>query len=64
MLFRSTHDMNSVIQIGENVMFLYKGKKWWEGDKHSILTADNKELLDLVYAAEFFKKKNPNKNAH
>ena len=59
-----THDMNSVIQIGENVMFLYKGKKWWEGDKNTILTTDNKELLGLVYAAEFFRKKNPNKNAH
>ncbi|MBS1646191.1 MAG: ATP-binding cassette domain-containing protein [Bacteroidetes bacterium] len=58
-----THDMNSVVQIGEHVMFLYQGKKWWEGDKNTILTADNKELLDLVYAAEFFKKKNPNKNA-
>ncbi len=57
-----THDMNSVIQIGENVMFLYKGKKWWEGDKTTILTASNRELLDFVYAADFFKKKNPNSN--
>jgi phospholipid/cholesterol/gamma-HCH transport system ATP-binding protein len=57
-----THDMNSVIQIGENVMFLYQGKKWWEGDKNTILLADNKELLEFVYAADFFKKKNPNNN--
>ena len=57
-----THDMNSVVQIGENVMFLYQGKKWWEGDKNTILTTDNKELLELVYAADFFRKKNPNKN--
>ncbi len=57
-----THDMNSVVQIGENVMFLYNGKKWWEGDKETILTADNKELLELVYAADFFRKKNPNKH--
>ena len=57
-----THDMNSVIQIGENVMFLYQGKKWWEGDNKTILSADNKELLDFVYAADFFKRKNPNTN--
>ena len=57
-----THDMNSVVQIGENVMFLYQGKKWWEGDKETILTTDNKELLELVYAADFFRKKNPNQN--
>jgi phospholipid/cholesterol/gamma-HCH transport system ATP-binding protein len=57
-----THDMNSVIQIGENVMFLYQGKKWWEGDKTSILSANNKELLEFVYAADFLKKKNPNSN--
>ncbi len=57
-----THDMNSVIQIGENVVFLYQGKKWWEGDKNTILSANNKELLDFVYAADFFKRKNPNSN--
>jgi phospholipid/cholesterol/gamma-HCH transport system ATP-binding protein len=57
-----THDMNSVIQIGENVMFLYQGKKWWEGDKTTILSANNKELLEFVYAADFLKKKNPNSN--
>jgi phospholipid/cholesterol/gamma-HCH transport system ATP-binding protein len=57
-----THDMNSVIQIGENVMFLYQGKKWWEGDKTTVLTASNQELLDFVYAADFFKRKNPNDN--
>ena len=57
-----THDMNSVMQIGENVMFLYQGKKWWEGDKNTILSASNKELLEFVYAADFLKKKNPNAN--
>ena len=57
-----THDMNSVIQIGENVIFLYEGKKWWEGDKHTILDTDNKELLAFVYAADFLKKTNPNKH--
>ena len=57
-----THDMNSVMQIGENVMFLYQGKKWWEGDKQTILSANNKELLDFVYAADFLKKTKPNEN--
>jgi len=44
------------------VMFLYQGKKWWEGNKQTILSANNKELLDFVYAANFLKKTNPNKN--
>ncbi|HEX7414034.1 MAG TPA: ATP-binding cassette domain-containing protein [Bacteroidia bacterium] len=55
-----THDMNSMIQIGENVMFLFEGKKWWEGDKNTILSTNNKELLEFVYAADYLKKKNPN----
>ncbi|HKC69024.1 MAG TPA: ATP-binding cassette domain-containing protein [Bacteroidia bacterium] len=57
-----THDMNSVMQIGENVVFLYQGKKWWEGNNQTILDTNNKELLDFVYAANFLKKTNPNKN--
>ena len=51
-----THDMNSVLQIGDTILFIYKGKAHWKGDKHSILQNDNKELTDFVYASEFMKK--------
>jgi phospholipid/cholesterol/gamma-HCH transport system ATP-binding protein len=50
-----THDMNSVIEIGDNIIFIYNGKKWWEGTKKDILTTDNKEILDFVYASQFMK---------
>lgn len=50
-----SHDMNSVIEIGDHIMFLYKGEKWWEGDKADILRADNVELNDFVYASKFMK---------
>ncbi len=50
-----THDMNSVIEIGDSVMFIYEGKAWWQGDRKSILTTDNKEVVDFVYASDFMK---------
>ncbi len=50
-----THDMNSVIEIGDNIHFIYKGKKWWEGSKEEILRTENKEVNDFVYASEFMK---------
>ncbi len=45
-----THDMNSVVEIGDNVIFLHKGKKLWEGDKDSILHSDVKELNEFVFS--------------
>jgi phospholipid/cholesterol/gamma-HCH transport system ATP-binding protein len=50
-----THDMNSVIEIGQNIIFLYKGKKWWSGGKNDIISTDNKEINDFVYASQFMK---------
>ncbi len=50
-----THDMNSVIQIGDNIMFVHKGENWWTGDKTQILDTNNKELFDFVFASEFMK---------
>ncbi|MCW3076743.1 MAG: transporter ATP-binding protein [Bacteroidetes bacterium] len=50
-----THDMNSVIEIGENIMFVYKGENWWTGDKTEILGTKNQELFDFVFASEFMK---------
>jgi phospholipid/cholesterol/gamma-HCH transport system ATP-binding protein len=50
-----THDMNSVIEIGDRVMFIHQGKNWWEGDRKSILTTENQEIIDFVYASNFMK---------
>ena len=50
-----THDMNSVIEIGDHILFIYDGEKWWEGSKEEILKTDNPEINDFVYAAEFMK---------
>ncbi len=54
-----THDMNSVLEIGEKVYFIYKGKIWWEGDKSNILLTDNPELQDFVFTSELTKKLRP-----
>lgn len=51
----NTHDMNSVLEIGDKVAFIYEGKLWWEGDKNTILHTDNKELNEFVYATELTK---------
>jgi phospholipid/cholesterol/gamma-HCH transport system ATP-binding protein len=50
-----THDMNSVIEIGDNIMFVYKGENWWTGDKTKVLETNNKELFDFVFASQFMK---------
>lgn len=51
-----SHDMNSVIEIGDHIMFIHKGENWWEGTREEILRTTNKELNDFVYASEFMKK--------
>ena len=48
----NTHDMNSVIEIGDKIVFIYEGQLWWQGDKHTVLNSDNKEINDFVYATE------------
>ena len=50
-----THDMNSVMEIGDNILFINKGQNWWEGSKTSIITTDNKEISEFVYASGFMK---------
>jgi len=52
----NTHDMNSVIEIGDNIAFINEGKLWWEGDKNTILNSDNQELNDFVFASELTRK--------
>ena len=51
----NTHDMNSVMEIGDKVIFIHEGEKWWEGSKDNILHADNKELNEFVFASKMAK---------
>ena len=51
-----SHDMNSVMEIGDHIMFLYNGKKWWDGTNKEILYAKNKEINDFVYASDFMQR--------
>jgi phospholipid/cholesterol/gamma-HCH transport system ATP-binding protein len=50
-----THDMNSVMGIGEKILYLYEGKKWWEGSNDEIITTKNQELNDFIFASKFMK---------
>lgn len=50
-----THDMNSVVEIGEKILYIYKGKPWWTGNSHDILKTTNPELVDFVFASGFMK---------
>jgi phospholipid/cholesterol/gamma-HCH transport system ATP-binding protein len=50
-----THDMNSVMGIGEKIMFLYKGDKLWEGSSHDIMDSGVKELDDFVFTNKIMK---------
>ncbi len=50
-----THDMNSVMSIGQNVFFIHKGNLLWKGSSKEILTTKEKELTDFVYASSFLK---------
>jgi phospholipid/cholesterol/gamma-HCH transport system ATP-binding protein len=54
----NTHDMNSVIQIGQKIAFLHKGELWWEGDKNVILKTDNEELNEFVFSTELTRRIN------
>lgn len=45
-----THDMNSVIEIGDNIMFLYQGKKLWEGTRDEIMDSEVPELREFIFA--------------
>lgn len=52
----NTHDMNSVLGIGDNIIFISEGRKEWEGDKDMVMTATNEKLNELVFASELFQK--------
>lgn len=52
----NTHDMNSVMGIGENICFIYKGRKEWQGTKDEVMNSTNEKLNDLVFASDLFRK--------
>lgn len=62
----NTHDMNSVMGIGENIIFIYKGHKEWQGTKDDVMDSDNKKFNDFVFASDLFRKvkKVENEEAH
>lgn len=52
----NTHDMNSVMGIGESICFIYQGHKEWQGNKDEVMTSTNEKLNDLVFASDLFRK--------
>lgn len=52
----NTHDMNSVMEIGDHIVFINKGQVWWEGNKDDILTTGNQEINDFVFASKLAQK--------
>lgn len=52
----NTHDMNSVMGIGENIVFIADGLKEWQGSKETVISSNNKKLNELVFASDLFKK--------
>lgn len=52
----NTHDMNSVMEIGEKIVFLKDGRKEWEGSSKEIFKTDNEAVVNFVYSSELFKK--------
>ena len=54
--FINTHDMNSVINIGDNIIFIKEGIKEWQGTKEEVITSNNKALNDFIFASDLFRK--------
>ncbi len=52
----NTHDMNSVMGIGENIIFIYKGTKEWQGVSADIMSSTNERLTDFIFASDLLKK--------
>jgi phospholipid/cholesterol/gamma-HCH transport system ATP-binding protein len=51
----NTHDMNSVMGIGENILFIYKGHKEWQGVSGQVMRSKNKRLTDFIFASDLLK---------
>ena len=52
----NTHDMNSVMGIGENILYIYEGCKEWQGTKDQIMTSTNERLNSFIFASDLFRK--------
>jgi phospholipid/cholesterol/gamma-HCH transport system ATP-binding protein len=52
----NSHDMNSVMEIGENIILLKNGLKVWQGNKEEIFRTDNESIVEFVYSSNLFKK--------
>jgi len=52
----NSHDMNSVMQIGDNIAFIHNGEIWWEGNKEELIHSENNELHEFVFASKLFKR--------
>ena len=52
----NTHDMNSVLGIGEHILYLYNGMAEWEGNKDQVINTDNERLSDFIFASDLLKK--------
>jgi len=51
-----THDMNSVMEAGDNIVFLHQGQAWWKGSREELLDSDNKELNEFIFASGLMRK--------
>ena len=51
----NTHDMNSVMGIGENILFIHKGEKEWQGESSQVMQSTNKRLTDFIFASDLLK---------
>lgn len=52
----NTHDMNSVMGIGDNILYIYEGRKEWQGHSKDIMDSDNQKLTDFIFASDLLKK--------
>ena len=52
----NSHDMNSIMEIGDNIVFLKDGRKEWQGSRHELFDSENEALNDFVFASELFKR--------
>ncbi len=52
----NTHDMNSVMEIGDNICFLYEGRLEWSGTKEDVLPSDNENLQSFIFASPFLQR--------
>ena len=52
----NTHDMNSVLNIGDKIAYIHEGNLWWEGTKYDVMATSNRELNDFIFSTELTKR--------